>query len=333
MNIKIPLSILATLALFGCQSNEPSDETRLEIYSESAFVHYEGNDLARAESQALKGLAIDSRHVPLNLMMGWILLRQDTRDTLLRAEQVFRRLIDEEDEEDHRVYIGLATSLERLGAFHEEAAIAVAEGTRRTDAADPKARALELHAESLALREESLGLYQTALRSRPKNIKALNGAMRVASILERPDESLAYCDTLIATLASERKFWTGLLQKEDLNAEDESGLRDQVNNARNLMLSACIFAANLEHDLKRNDAALARLNYALELNPDLPECYSMRAQLLAESGQLEDAVADIDRFIARSDKPYEHPDIRRAFELMTTWNRTIETGQKLRDTQ
>jgi len=324
MKKTISLSLFAPLALVGCMSGERSDDEYLEIYAESAFVHYEQNDLARAESQALKGLAIDNRHVPLNLMMGWILLRQDTRDTLLRAEQVFRRLIDEEDEEDHRVFLGLATTLERLAAFHSEASLAVAAGSRKTNAPDRVVRALELETSANELREESMELYLTTLESRPKNIKALNGAMRVTSVLGRHDESLGYCDTMIATLTSEREFWTSLLQKEDLNSQDEDGLRAQVDNATNLSISACLFAANIEHSLGRNEAAVERLNYALELNPDLPEGYSMRAQLLAEIGQLEDAVADIDRFIARSNKPYEHPDIRRAFELLTTWNRTLE---------
>ena len=324
MKKSLSLSLFASFALVGCMSGERSDEEYLEIYAESAFVHYQQNDLARAESQALKGLAIDNRHIPLNLMMGWILLRQDSRVTLLRAEQVFRRLIDEEDEEDHRVFLGLATTLERLAAFHSEASLAVAAGKRKTAAPDIAVRALELEATANELREESMELYLTTLKARPKNIKALNGAMRVTSVLGRYDESLGYCDTMIATLASEREFWTGLLQKEDLNSDDEDGLRDQVDNATSLAISACLFAANIEHSLGRIEAAVERLNYALALNPDLPEGYSMRAQLLADNGQLEDAVADIDRFIARSNKPYEHPDIRRAFELLTTWNRTLE---------
>jgi len=327
MNKSIPLTLLATLALIGCQSNEMSDEDRIEYYAESAFVHYEGNDLARAESQALKGLAIDSRHIPLNLMMGWILLRQDNRVTIVRAEQVFRRLVEDEDSEDHRAFLGLATSLERLAALHEEAANAVASGKRKTDAPDRAARALELQADALSMREESLELFQTTLESRSKNVKALNGAMRVSSVLGRSEESLAYCNRLLATLTSERNFWTGLLQKEDLDGNEEQGLRDQISNAAELMIAACIFAANVEHDLGRNEAAVERLNLALELDPDLPEGYSMRAQLLAESGNLEEAVADIDRFIARSDKPYEHPDIRKAFELLTTWNRTLKSNQ------
>lgn len=327
MKKPISLILLASLTLFGCQSNEMSDEDRLEYYAESAFVHYEGNDLARAESQALKGLAIDSRHVPLNLMMGWILLRQDNRVTLIRAEQVFRRLVEEEDSEDHRAFLGLATSLERLATLHEEAAAAVASGRRKTDAPDRAARALELQADALEMREESLELYRTTLESRSKNVKALNGAMRVTAVLGRPEKSLAYCDRLLETLSGERDFWTSLLQKEDLDASEEEGLRRQVDSAAELMIAACMFAANVEHELGRNQAAVERLNLALELDPELPEGYSMRAQLLAEIGNLKEAVADIDRFIALSDKPYEHPDIRTAFELQTTWNRTLKSEQ------
>lgn len=319
-------ALLIASVVLACNSNERSDEDYLAIYEESAFVHYEQNDLARAEAQALKGLAIDKRNVPLNLMMGWILLRQDTQQTLLRAEQVFRRLIDD-DQEDHRVYLGLATTLERLAKLHEQASVAVAEGKRRTDAPDRAVRAVELAGDAHKLREESLGLYQTTLEARPKNIKALNGAMRVTAALERPKDSLVYCETMLITVDAERKFWTSLLQKENLDTNEETNLQQQVENAADLMVSACLFAAELERGLGLVESALEHLNYALEINPDLPDGYSMRAQLMAETGRLEEAVADIDRFIARSKKPYEHPDIRKAFELLTTWNRTIQESK------
>jgi len=53
----------------------------------------------------------------------------------------------------------------------------------------------------------------------------------------------------------------------------------------------------------------------IEVNPDLPQGYSLRGQLRSRVGREEDAIRDIDRFLALSDKPFEHPDIQRAFEL------------------
>ncbi len=47
----------------------------------------------------------------------------------------------------------------------------------------------------------------------------------------------------------------------------------------------------------------------------MPQVYSRRAQLLAQTGDPERAIRDLDRFLALSDAPFEDASIRRAFEL------------------
>ncbi|MFT5286107.1 MAG: tetratricopeptide (TPR) repeat protein [Planctomycetota bacterium] len=314
-------AVLIALTGMSCYSNEVSDEDKLSIYSDSATVHYQQNDLARAESQALKGLAIDKHHVPLNLMMGQILLRQDNPITLGRAEMIFRRLADSED--DYRVSIGLATTLERLGMAHAQAAEAIAAGTKKAMEEDPLVGINRHEENALRLRTESLEVFGQALAKRAKNLKALNGSMRVSAALGQFNESLGFCDVLLTTLAAESEFWTSQLQNGNLNEIEESRLRKEVTGASDLMCNASILASTLEQELGRNDAALDRLSFVIGINPDRSEAFSMRAQILADNGKYAEAVADISRFLSLSEKPYHHPDIRKAFELQTTWNRNL----------
>ena len=325
MKTLFPVAVLFVLATLGCYSDKVSDEDRLSIYSDSATVHYQQNDLARAESQALKGLAIDKDNIPLNLMMGQILLRQDNPTTLGRAEQIFRHLAKSED--DYRVFIGLAGTLERLGMAHAQAADALETGTQTAKNGNPEELIQQHRADALRLREEALEIYGEALLKRAKNLKALNGSMRVAAALGQSEKSLAFCDTLLKTLASETEFWTSQLQNENLNDIEEKRLRKEVSGSSELMTGASLLAATLEQQMGRNDAALDRLNFVLELNPQLPEGYSMRAQLQAKLGNYNEAVADIGRFLSLSDKSYQHPDIRRAFELQTSWNRALRRAR------
>jgi tetratricopeptide (TPR) repeat protein len=309
--------LTALLLLAGCNSGEMSDEDRLSIYSDSAVVHYEQGDLDRAQAQALRGLAIDRDHRPLNLMLGWILLRRDNRDDLLRAEQVFRRQMDEQA--DDKVRLGLAMALERLASLHSEAADKVRKGSIPTDAGSKDAGATRLEDGARERWQESLVLYEAILTTLPNHAKALSGAMRVSAKLGQNDASLAMCSRFVTSLERDRMFWAGRLQNQDLTPTDESTARKRVQGFDALLIDTHLFAASLLRGLGRAKEALPHLDRVVELDPSLNEAYSMRAQVLAGVGRLSEAVADIDVFIARSEKPYEHPDIRRAFDLRTEW--------------
>ncbi len=312
----------AGLLLAACKS---ADTDKLDIYVNSAYVHWDQGDIDRAQSQALKGLAIDRKNGPLNLMMGWILLRRDNRDDLLRAEQVFRRVIDED--EDPRALQGLAATQERLATLYREAADLVLSGERKTASSDVAARAGELRAEANARAGEALSLYQRVLEERPDFIKALNGAMRTTAALEDWDASLAWSARLIETVRSEQTYWVSILQRENIAPREEQDLRKQVENATQLLVDTHLFAANLLHDLGREAEALEHLDQTVALDPFLPEAYSLRAQAFFGRGRLSEAVADLDRFLKMSDKPFEHPDIRRALDLRTDWSRQLVQAQ------
>ena len=319
------LALLLLLAA-SCNSNGMSDEDRLSLYADSAFVHYEQGDLARAESQALRGLSIDDEHTGLNLMLGWILLRRDDRDNLLRAEQVFRRQVGEE--EDDRSRLGLATALERLGGLYAEAARSVERGVTKTAADSVEQGAEELRQEASEHQQESLALYEGILSERPNHHKARNGAMRVSAALDNEAESLRHCALLVETVERDRSFWAQQLQTQSISPSDETELRKRISSQGALLVDAHLFAASVLHRLGRSGEALVEMDHVVELDPGLNEAYSLRAQVLAEEGRLSDAITDIDLYIARSDKPYEHADIRRAFELRMEWLQGLPPGAR-----
>src|SRR5688572_8717526 len=170
----------AAIALLGlataCTSTEcERDEQLLEIYTNTAESYYQLGDNDRAIGQAIKALEIEPDDVKLKLILGWSLQRRGSTDDVMKAEMVFRDVIDEDD---FRAPLGLATSLERQGVANEEAATAIESGKRVTEAADPVARALELHAKAQSLWEESAGWYEKTLELQKSNLDALNGLQR-----------------------------------------------------------------------------------------------------------------------------------------------------------
>lgn len=312
-----PLALAAALVLPACKSDGMTDAQRLEIYVETAYVHWEQGDLDRAQSQALKGLAIDRRNRPLNLMMGWILLRRDRRDDLLRAEQVFERLLEQRD--DPRARQGLASAHERLAALHAEAADKVAAGEVPPERGTAEERARELDRQAGELYARAYDEYMEVLAALPGYIKAQNGAMRTAAALGDYEASLARAAELIDSLEKQRAYWTSVLQREQLEPREEKGLRRDVADAVQVLVETHFLAATLCERTGRPADALAHLDRLLELDPRLPETYSLRAQVLHGAGRTDEALADLDRFISQSDKTWEHPDIRRALDLRTDW--------------
>ena len=77
-----------------------------------------------------------------------------------------------------------------------------------------------------------------------------------------------------------------------------------------------MLAADLLVRLERPDQALAHLDQALELAPTRVDALGRRAELRYEEGDAVGAITDIDMLLAQAiDLPYEHPDIRRAYDL------------------
>jgi tetratricopeptide (TPR) repeat protein len=143
--LALPALCALVLPLAACSSSGLDATERkqmVEMHTDLALGYYQLGDLDRAEQQVLKGLEIDADDEDLKLLLGWTLQRRGRTEDVLRAEQIFRRLPDD----DYRVVLGLAEALEQKGKAFDEAARSIRAGEQDTDAPDPAARADELAA-------------------------------------------------------------------------------------------------------------------------------------------------------------------------------------------
>jgi tetratricopeptide (TPR) repeat protein len=298
----------------ACTSPEGErDETLLEIYTNTAESYYQLGDNDRAIGQAIKALEIDPDNVKLKLILGWSLQRRGRTDDVLKAEMIFRDIIDEED---FRAPLGLATSLERQGMANEEAAEAIESGKRITEAPDPVARALELHAKAQSLWQESSGWYEKTLELQKTNLDALNGLQRVDALVGRKEASLERSRELVTALGTDRAFWTKRLEKPELGEREETEIRTMVKRLTDLEVVSRSHAARLHHELGRPGQALEQLDIAIDLAPDRPDLHGMRAVVQKELGHYDAAIADAERFIALSPQSGDSPDIQKAHDLL-----------------
>ncbi len=311
------LAGLLGLQLGACVSDGPQEADpvqKLAMHREFALRYYDQGELARAEQQVDKGLEIEPQDPQLLLMKGWIRQRRGTAQDIFVAERIFRELAPGGD---YRADLGLAEALERKGVLFDEASDAVASGERITESPDPAARAEELEAQAVACWQESEGLYQKVLGKKPGEFQALNGLQRVLALQGRYEESLSWARTLLEQSELEMEFWRTQLRRPDLSANEEQRLRSLLEGSSRLQVETRLSAATLLVALGRPADALLQLDGALELEPERSEIHSRRAQLLQELGRYREAAASIQEFLRLSELPFEHPDVRRAYALLS----------------
>ncbi len=318
MLVRIPSCLLLLgLALLGlgCFGGSGIDrDIQLSIHKESARSYYEAGDLDRAEDQALRGIALKRKDESLRLLLGWINLRRGTTDSLYKARGVFEEFARAEEP---RADLGLGETLERLGRVHEETAVSIENGERFAPGGDSKGSAEEMREQADVLFREAIAAYQRVLDRQPDNLKSLNGMQRVHSLLDELDMALDYSDQLIEVASSERDALRTHLSDPGriLTDQREQGLRDVARNTEGLLGETHLFAYTLNAELGRPSEALVHLDMALELRPKQADIWSRRAQLQFELGNYESAIDDVMQFVRLSDKPFDDPDIRRAWEL------------------
>lgn len=313
-----PLAALSlALLVSACSSNQVQvDEDRqLEIYRETAQGYYTLGEFERAKDQAIRGLEIDDDDPDLLLVLGRSMLVTGQRAEVGGAEQIFRRLLKKDD---YRPYLGLAIALERKGLFYAEAAEEIASGERYTDAADPTRRAAEHHASAQQTWAEAVEQYERALELSPSERDALNGLLRTQSLLGQDEEALKTARGLLDVIDTDLGFWRRQLERDELRAEDEELYRVRVAELEELEINTRLSVYTLLRRLEQPREALAQLDEVAMLAPERPEVYSRRAEILVELGEGQRAIEDIDRFLSLSQVDFEHPSVRRAFELRTT---------------
>ena len=101
----------------------------------------------------------------------------------------------------------------------------------------------------------------------------------------------------------------------DITAEDERNLREIVRNTSLLIVETRLHASALLVRLDRKQEAVEELDRVLAIEPGRAEAYSRRATLLKDLGRYAEAIPNIDEFLRLSELEFEHPDIRRAYQL------------------
>ena len=332
MKIAYPIGCLF-VALLGSscihtweKSQGPSDEQLLELYTTTASYLYEDDSLERAQGQAVKALEIDPDNKAMRRMVAWIRLRMGQNEDLIISEQLFRELYRGGDRNQATV-LGLATVLERLGAAYDHASREIGAGVREpSEGMTAEKEAAKLAKRSTEYWNESVEFYEQVLDTGEGSTNAMNGLQRVYALLGEYERSLVESNRLLERSGEELAIWRRMLTQSELTEREESLFRENERAAADLQRETHLFAATVLNRQGRYAEGIEHLDAVTGEFPDVPQVYSLRAQLHSRVGDYDRALADLDRFLQLSDLPYEHPDVRRAFELRAEFERKL-TGE------
>lgn len=294
---------------------EPTKEQKLDLYTTTATYLYEDGSLERAQEQAVKALEVDPKNRPMRRMIGWIRLRMNTNEDLILAERFFRDLQREGDDNEN-TRLGLAIACERLGKSYDDVGRAIQAGQREPERGKDRERAAqELHAKAQRYWDEAIKVCDGLLATGEGNTNAMNALQRLQALTGNYEKSLDWSRRLLERTDQELVTWRRLLQEKSLSKSEESLYRKNEITAVDLQNETHLFAATLLFQQQRYEEALPHLDAVVASSPNLAQAYSLRGQMRARVGQYEGAIQDLDRYLALSDAPYEHPDVRKAFEL------------------
>jgi tetratricopeptide (TPR) repeat protein len=324
--------LLASLSL-GCLSSpkpkEMTDEQKIDLYRTTANFLYEDDSLDRAMEQAIKVLEIDGEDPEMRRMVAWIRLRMGSTEDVIVAEQMLRALHQTGD--DHpATALGLATAVERLGVAYRSASRDYAAGTREPmDVDDPQERAAELEEKAQDLWAEAHDLLSSTLTDGEGSTRAKNALQRICALQGNLDESLCWAREVLDAGARELTQWRRMLEGGNLTEREERFFRNNETASLELLSDTHLFAATLLHRQGSLEEAVGHLDAVIVILPDLPETYSRRAQIRVKQGDWQRAIEDLDRFMSlASNLAFDHPDIRRAFELRATCEAALDAAAR-----
>jgi tetratricopeptide (TPR) repeat protein len=316
--------LLVLSLLLGCSSGKKlTREEKLASRREFGEYYLQSGDWDRAEDQVLRGLEIDRNDEELRRMLGQIKLKRGDTESLMKARIVFEGF---DTRKDPQAAVGLGESLERLGVVHRYTARSVEQGERIAPKNDAAAEVERLNKEARKLWNQAIRSFEHALAINPEDLGALNGMQRTYALLGDFENAAMYSNRVIAMAEGELAALEETLTrpKGQPDAARDERLRMVARRTRKLLLDTYWLAYTIEVERRSPDIALQHLNRVIELTPGDEVAYSRRAQLNFELGRYQAAIDDATEFVKRSDKPYEDPDIRKAWELRYTAEQALK---------
>ncbi|MDJ0973420.1 MAG: tetratricopeptide repeat protein [Planctomycetota bacterium] len=358
-SLALPLTILATFLLGGCQSEdipltrdyrdeEEDNAARMEYYETAALTYYEGGRFAESVGMWNKVLEIDANRKKAKWGAARARIGQGDIQSLRYAEAYLKEVVNLDwthpqlGDRSFEVKRDLANTYGLIADYYDRDV----RNLENKLATDPNADvrttedqiAIQRGKRDTYLRR-AVPLYRQVLNSSQDNPYALAGLAKTHLKLENEDLGIMWAERYLGLSQESQRKW-----KERMGWwEEEVGAANVTSDQRNLFIDRIQGARDKEKKLRlllgsvyfrRGEYDMASKQYSevIRLDPAIPAAYIERAQTYAALRQYGRAVEDVEEYLKITD-PQRHREERiSAAELLDRYQRILRRGPLIQPT-
>ncbi|MDE0585927.1 MAG: hypothetical protein OSB63_04855 [Planctomycetota bacterium] len=311
-------------AIFAACSSGPTEEeiaVKVDDFRQRSAQYFNARSYLQAYQQAKLGLELTTRDDgDLNLLAGHSLMMMRDLNAVARSEAYLVKA--QEMLGSYRADLILGEYHQRYGAMlnaHARRQLKLAEELEGLDAEQRQAE-IDENEERIEIAiqhfEEAAELFLLALEQSPDDLHALQLIGQSYSYLGENAAARKHLGHAVSILVESRQYKNRILATDTkMDLREESRLRAGMLSDINTEVSIRILLAGLD-SLDGNVAAeIEQYSTILELNPGHLNVSYLRGMCYYNTGDIEQAIIDLERFISNTDLSYDHPQVKNSLRI------------------
>ena len=324
MNVsKIGLVVAIYGVLTACSSGPTDEEIAVKVddFRQRSSQYFNAGRYPQAYQQAALGLELTTDDDgELNLLAGHALMMMRELASVAAAEAYLVKA--QEMLDSYRADLILGEFHQRYGAMlnaHARRQLKLAEGLESLDD-DQRQTAIEENEERVETAiqhfQDAVKLFLFALEKSPDDLHALQLIGQSYAYLGEHADARKHLGHAVDILVESRQYKNRKLATDtQINLREADRLRSGMLGDINSEIAIRILLAGLDK-LDGNVAAeIEQYSTILELNPAHLNVSYLRGVACYNTGNIAQAIVDIEHFISNTDLPYDHPQVQHSLKI------------------
>jgi tetratricopeptide (TPR) repeat protein len=315
---------LAICAVFTACGSGPTEEeiaVKADDFRQRSKQYFNAGSYPQAYQQATLGLELSTNDDgELNLLAGHALMMMRNLNDVAKSEAYLLKA--QEMLDSYRADLILGEFHQRYGAMLNAHARRQIKLAKELEGLDDEQRQTEIEENEerieIAIQhfEDAADLFSFAIEKSPDDLHALQLIGQSYTYLGEHDAAREHLRHAVDILVESRQYKNRILATNTkINLREESLVRSEMSRDINAEVSIRILLAGLDKLDGNVTAEIEQYSTILELNPDHLNVSYLRGVCYYNTGNIEQAIVDLERFISNTKLPYKHPQVQHAMEI------------------
>ena len=320
---KIGLAVAICAVFTACSSGPTEEEIAVKVdnFRQRSAEYFNARSYVQAYHQATRGLELaPDDDGELNLLAGHALMMMRDLKSVAKAEA--HLLKAQEILDSYRADLILGEFHQRYGAMLNAHARRQLKVAKELESLDDDQRQAEIEENEDRIEtaiqhfEDAAELFLVALEKSPDDLHALQLIGQSYAYLGEHAAARKHLGHAVDILVESRQYKNRKLATDTkINLREADRLRSGMLGDISTEVSIRILLAGLDKLDGDVAAEIEQYSTILELNPAHLNVSYLRGVCYYNTGNIEQAIVDLERFISNTDLPYDHPQVQRSFEI------------------